>query len=89
MSFKRNFIVTVASALLSLCANAAESKSASPSDKKDLVTNFRCEKFSGVGLGDLKLKMIETCDLDKPFSSSLSRSVAGEDFYMFCCHKAK
>ncbi len=57
-------------------------------DRKDLISSFRCEKFSG-GLGDLKLKMIENCNLDNPFSSSMSRTVGGEEVYMFCCHLAK
>lgn len=92
MKFTRNFSVVVSTILIGFCASATESKSAAvaaPTEKKDLVTSFRCEKFSGSGLGDLKLKMIETCDLDKPFSSSLSRTVGGDDVYMFCCHKAK
>jgi len=83
MILQKNFVI-VSAILLSFYANAAEK-----TEKKDLVSSFRCEKFSGSGLGDLKLKLIETCDLDKPFSSSLSRTVAGgEDVYMFCCHKA-
>ncbi|MBK9324125.1 MAG: hypothetical protein IPM97_14465 [Bdellovibrionaceae bacterium] len=91
MSVRSGFFITAITTFFCFSALAAESKSKSTttSDKGDLVSSFRCEKFSGSGLGDLKLKMIETCDLDRPFSSSLSRSVGGEDIYMFCCHKSK
>lgn len=75
------------SLLLSFYAHAADTKAAQ-SQPKDLVNTFRCEKFSG-SLGELKLKMIETCDLDRNFSNSMTRTVGGEEIYMFCCHKAK
>lgn len=87
---KLNLIIAGAVALLTIAANAKESKTAQPAavpEKKDLVATFKCEKFTG-SLGDLKLKMIETCDLDRNFSSSMTRVVAGDDIYMFCCHKA-
>lgn len=81
MILRKTFVI-LPIILLSFYANAAE--------EKDLASRFRCEKFTGNGLADLKLKLIQTCDLEKPFSSSLSRTVAGgEDVYMFCCHKAK
>lgn len=91
MSVRSLFFIIVSATFFCFSASAAESKpkSSATSERGDLVSTFRCEKFSGSGLGDLKLKMIETCDLDRPFSSSLSRSVGGEDIYMFCCHKSK
>ena len=88
MNFTRNASIALSILMLTFSAFAAESKTVPIPEKKDLVSSFRCEKFSG-SLGDLKLKLIETCDLDQPFSSSLSRTVGGEDVYMFCCHKAK
>ena len=55
-------------------------------DKKETESSdFRCEKMRVKSLSELKLKMIENCDLNKPFSSSLS-VFAGEDTYLYCCH---
>jgi hypothetical protein len=90
MNSIRNFTLFSASFMFIFCANAADPKPVTPaaSDGMGLITSFRCEKFSS-SLGDLKLKMIETCNLDKPFSSSMTRTVGGEEVYMFCCHKAK
>jgi hypothetical protein len=48
--------------------------------------NFRCEKFREGGISELKLKMLENCDLNRPFSSSLSL-FAGEETILYCCHK--
>lgn len=48
--------------------------------------NFRCEKFREGGISELKLKMLENCDLNRPFSNSLSL-FAGEETILYCCHK--
>ncbi len=87
---KLNLLFAASLTLLTFAATAKESKTTQPAaapEKKDWVSTFKCEKFNG-SLGDLKLKMIETCDLDRSFSSSLTRAVAGEDIYLFCCHKS-
>jgi hypothetical protein len=47
--------------------------------------SFRCEKIRSQKLTDLKEKMLENCNLNKPFSSSVS-VFAGEDTYLYCCH---
>lgn len=49
-----------------------------------LIESFRCER-SNQGLADLKMKMIENCNLNMPFSSSHSSAV--NETYMYCCHK--
>ncbi len=49
-----------------------------------MIDSFRCER-SNQGLSDMKMKMIENCNLNKPFSSSLSTAVS--ETYMYCCHK--
>lgn len=48
--------------------------------------NFRCEKFKEGGISELKLKMLENCDLNRPFSNSLSL-FAGDETFLYCCHK--
>ncbi len=50
----------------------------------DLTDTFRYERFRSHDLKELKTKLISNCNLNKPFSSSLS-SVTSEDF-MYCCH---
>jgi hypothetical protein len=81
-------IALIAPILIFSLIAKGESKTVVPIEKKDLITGFRCEKFNG-SLGDLKLKLIEICNLDKPFSSSLSKTVGGDEFYFYCCHLAK
>lgn len=48
--------------------------------------DFRCEKMLSTSLVDFKTALIENCDLNKPFSSSLSR-VLNDDAFLYCCHK--
>lgn len=55
----------------------------------NLVESFRCEKFSDEGLSGLKMKLIEKCNLEKPFSSTMSKTMGGEEVYMYCCHIKK
>ena len=56
--------------------------------KDTAVDDFRCEKFQEKSLAALKLKMVENCDLNKPFSSSMSLFMSNES-YMYCCHAKK
>ena len=49
------------------------------------ASSFRCEKVKSVTLAEFKAKLVENCDLNKPFSSSLSAVVADET-YLYCCH---
>jgi hypothetical protein len=83
-------IITAAASLLSFNAYSVETNppAAASSDKTGLSGSFRCEKFNG-SLSDLKLKLIEICNLDKPFTSSMTRLLGSEEVYVFCCHKAK
>lgn len=50
--------------------------------------DIRCEKLTGHTLSDFKKKLVETCDLNKPFSSSLNR-ILNDDTYLYCCHLRK
>jgi hypothetical protein len=58
----------------------------STSTKEVTVDNFRCEKFREGGISELKIKMLENCDLNRPYSTSLSL-FAGEETILYCCHK--
>lgn len=60
-----------------------EKKSTNSQDS--LVSKFRCEKLRSNSLAEVKMKMIENCNLDKPFSTSMS-VFAGDESYMYCCH---
>ena len=48
--------------------------------------DIRCEKHTGTGLADFKDALVENCNLNKPFSTSLSRML-NDEVYFYCCHK--
>ena len=48
--------------------------------------NFRCEKMMGTNIGQFKTALLENCNLNMPFSSSVSR-VLNDETYFYCCHK--
>ena len=48
--------------------------------------DMRCEKLIATPLADFKAALVENCNLNKPFSSSLSR-VLNDEVYFYCCHK--
>lgn len=50
--------------------------------------DFTCGKMQGITLSEFKMKLVETCDLNKPFSSSLS-TLLNEVNYFYCCQKKK
>lgn len=47
---------------------------------------MRCEKRVLSSLIEFKAALVENCNLNKPFSSSLSR-VLNDEVYFYCCHK--
>ncbi len=68
---------------VSISAVAQDGKS---EGKKDPNPNFRCERYRERDISVLKAKLVENCDLMKPFSTSLA-VFAGEDTILYCCHK--
>lgn len=50
--------------------------------------DFTCGKMQGITLAEFKSKLIDSCDLNKPFSSSLS-TLLNEVNYFYCCQKKK
>lgn len=50
--------------------------------------DIRCEKLLSTKLSDFKATLVENCNLNKPFSSNLSR-LLNEETYFYCCHVRK
>ena len=46
---------------------------------------LRCEKFSGTEASQIKMKLTDNCDLEKPFSFSLTENLVPSTTY--CCTK--
>lgn len=57
---------------------------ANAADTKD--SDIRCEKLTATTLADFKASLVTNCNLNKPFSSSLSK-VLNDEIYFYCCHK--
>lgn len=75
------------SILLCIVGQAADESETEPktTTKED---SLRCERFVKSNLKELKSKLQENCDLNKPFSTSLAINI-GEEHFMYCCHKKK
>jgi len=82
-----NHFLTLLLLSLSLSAFAAEPKS-EPTPIYPVASDIRCEKLIGINLIDFKSKLVENCDLNKPFSSSMSR-LLNEETYFYCCQLKK
>ena len=88
--------IILISALVSFSAfsEEAKTKKSSPKVVAEVTPSYpelsdvRCEKLSGHNLVEFKAALVENCDLNKPFSSSLSR-VLNEDTYFYCCQIKK
>lgn len=50
--------------------------------------DIRCEKLAGQSLADLKAKLVENCDLNRPFSTSMTK-LLNEETYFYCCQIKK
>ena len=48
--------------------------------------NFRCEKMMGTDITQFKSSLLENCNLNMPFSSSVSK-ILNDETYFYCCHK--
>jgi hypothetical protein len=57
-------------------------------EKVPAYDDIRCEKLSGMKLTEFKEKLVENCNLNKPFSTSMTR-VINEDIYLYCCQTRK
>lgn len=63
----------------------AQTKSNKETTTQDSKSEFRCERYMGRDLAVLKAKLQDNCNLNKPFSASLS-VFTGEDTFLYCCH---
>lgn len=64
--------------------SASTTPTTTPKPSSTDPANFRCEKLRAQTLSDLKIKLLQYCDIEKPFSTSMSISL-GEEAYMYCC----
>ena len=55
-------------------------------DAKPTTPEMRCEKLTATSLTDFKASLVDNCNLNKPFSTSLSK-VLNDEIYFYCCHK--
>lgn len=78
-------IVTIFITLMSATAFAQKGATAAA---PVAVDDFTCGKMQGITLAEFKVKLVDSCDLNKPFSSSLS-TLLNEVNYFYCCHKKK
>ncbi len=81
-------IVIVLCIMIAPFALANEAKKDSKIVSYPETSDVRCEKITGHSLVEFKTKLVENCDLNKPFSSSLSR-VLNDDTYFYCCQLRK
>ncbi len=51
-----------------------------------LPENFRCEKMMGTNIVQFKSALLDNCNLNMPFSSSVSK-ILNDETYFYCCHK--
>jgi|GEM_PF-4432329 len=82
-------MVLVTSLLGSGVVSAHDSKSKEDSGtvSKSEGDFFRCVKMKNTGMADLKARILEECNVNKPWSMAAS-DVALDSSLMFCCqHK--
>lgn len=75
--------------VLGISVSSMAKESTAPKEKvaeENIADTFQCETFREKQLSILKQKLTENCNLNKPFSTSLSVSM-GENTYLYCCHK--
>lgn len=89
----RTFLVSWSLSVAILGAGSsvfAKSKSeAAPTASKPpplTAEDVRCEKMMGISLYDFKATLVENCDLNQPYSTSLSR-ILNDEVYFYCCRK--
>ena len=101
MKFGRKGLVLMSIILSSVLASAENKITTKPSSAQTGVANsmsstetvnavsadqMRCEKLNSTTLAEFKKALVENCNLNKPFSSSLSR-ILNDEVYFYCCHK--
>ncbi len=77
--------IAVATAMLFAPSAPADEPSAKPVTKSD--AGFVCERLRGHSLADFKAKMLETCDVERPFS--FSEGDALDKTITYCCHRRR
>lgn len=67
-------------------ANDKEGSKSSSKSNEIGIDDIRCEKATGITLGEFKAKLVSNCDLNKPYSANLSK-VLSDEIYFYCCQK--
>lgn len=75
------FGVILATSLNSFAQSATKNEPVKADD-------MRCSKLMGKTLSEFKEDLVQYCDLNKPYSTSLSRMM-NDETYFYCCHKKK
>lgn len=68
----------------------AESKTQSKDESGDDATSdtFQCERFKAETMFTLKAKLLDACNLNKPYSfSSVGDALGSNGSMVYCCHK--
>lgn len=74
--------------LIMLMSTTVFAQKGAPAPSAVTADDFTCGKIQGVTLAEFKVKLVDSCDLNKPFSSSLS-TIVNDNTYFYCCHKKK
>ncbi len=86
MASRASIVVLLAGLSLSTISFAEKAASKDKLETKVTTDNFVCQKHRKSNLAELKLKLLDECDLNKPFSSSIASAVGDGDTAQFCCH---
>jgi len=81
-------------ALMILCVSVLAFSGTCPADDAgqkpgNVVSadSIRCERFLMKSVSDLKGKLVEFCDLNKPYSFAGSDPLGGNPMITYCCRK--
>lgn len=80
-------LVSSAAPTLALAAGStAKAAPAAPAAAAEVTNeNFRCERIRDAKLPEFKTKLMENCDLNRPFSMAMTDVALGNSF-TYCCH---
>lgn len=76
-------VVILTFIISSMSAMAAEGQSNS---KLSPIDSLRCERFATDNVAELKMKLIENCDLNKPYSFTSAGNALNQAI-TYCCQK--
>jgi hypothetical protein len=88
MKMKQFIILTTLTLAMSLSLNLTSTVRADDTTAKpDASDSLRCERFKMSSVSDLKEKLADYCNLDKPYSFSANDMLGGNPWVTYCCRK--